>query len=336
VGKPYSENGRRPIMARAIWSGAISFGLVSVPVKLYSATEQKDVAFNQFQRETGRRIRYKRVAEETGREVDYEDIDKGYEVSKGEFVMVTPEELESVELGRSRTIEIREFVDLEAIDPIHYEKTYYLAPEKDAGAERPYTLLHRAMEESGRVAIASFVMRTKQYLAAVRPKDGILVLETMFFPDEIRSVDEIDELPVRARVEERQLRVARQLIDSLAEEWDPSRYHDEYRERVLKLIRDKAKGKEIVVPERPETPEVGDLMAALQASIQATREGRRVVPEDEGREEGRPSRGRRRRRIESLQDWTKERLLDRAAELDVKGRSRMNKDQLVRAVRRAS
>jgi DNA end-binding protein Ku len=264
-------------MPRAIWSGSISFGLVTVPVKLYPATEQKDIQFHQFKEGTRQRIRNKRVAEETGREVDFEDIVKGYEVEKGKFVIVTPEELESVAPEKTRTIEITDFVDLSEIDPIYFEKTYYLAPEDDAGAKRAYALLAKAMEVEGKVAIGRFVMRTKEYLAAIRPKDGVLVLETMFFPDEIRQPSELENVPVRLRVDDRQVKMARQLIGTLSSDWDPKRYHDEYRERVLKLIRDKAKGKEVVLPEAAANEtKVKDLMEALRESIEATKKGKRA------------------------------------------------------------
>jgi DNA end-binding protein Ku len=262
-------------LARAIWSGAISFGLVAVPVKLHPATEQKDIRFHQFKEGTKQRIRNKRVSEDTGREVDYEDIVKGYEVDKGKFVIVTPEELEAVAPEKSRTIEIEDFVPLEEIDPIYFEKTYYLAPEGEAGAKKAYALLLESMKKEGQVAIGRFVMRTKEYLAAIRPMDGILALETMYFPDEIRQASEVENVPVRAKANDRELKMARQLIGSLATTWDPKRYHDEYRERVLKLIRDKAKGKEVVLQEAPEPSRVADLMEALRQSIEATKKGQR-------------------------------------------------------------
>ncbi|HWH35249.1 MAG TPA: Ku protein [Acidimicrobiales bacterium] len=265
-------------MARAIWSGSISFGLVNVPVKLFSATEAKDVSFHQFQEGTGQRIRYKRVAEESGEEVDYNQIVKGYEIDKGRHVMVSPEELESVEPGVTRTIEIEDFVDLHQIDPVFYEKTYYLAPAKGAGADKSYALLLRAMEGADKVAIARFVLRTKQYLAAIRASQGVLVLETLFFADEVRDPrTDIDDVPgEELELSERELRIASQLIESLSSDWEPERYHDTYRERVLELIERKAEGDEIVV-ERPaaEGGEVVDLMAALEASVAAARQERR-------------------------------------------------------------
>jgi len=276
-------------MARAIWSGAISFGLVAVPVKLYPATEQKDIRFHQFKEGTQQRIRNKRVSEDTGREVDYQDIVKGYEVDKGKFVIVTPEELEAVAPEKTRTIEIEDFVSLDDIDPIYYEKTYYLAPEDEAGAKKAYALLLQAMKQEGQVAVGRFVMRTKEYLAAIRPMDGILVLETMFFPDEIRQASEVDDVPVRAKAGERELKMARQLIGSLATAWNPSRYHDEYRERVLKLIRDKAKGKEVVLPAAPEPSKVADLMEALRQSIEATKQGGRAAGASASSDGQRPS-----------------------------------------------
>ncbi|MBW3627075.1 MAG: Ku protein, partial [Actinobacteria bacterium] len=264
-------------MARAIWSGSISFGLVNVPVKLFSATEQKDVSFHQFQEGTGQRIRYRRVAEESGEEVDYGDIVKGYEVEKGRHVLVTPEELESVDPGRTRTIEIEDFVDLAEIDPIYYEKSYYLAPAEGSGAEKPYALLLRGMEESGKVAIGRFVLRTKQYLAAIRPAAGVLVLETMYFADEVRdpSVD-VDGVPVDGvELSERERAIAGQLIESLSSAWEPERYADTYRQRVLELIERKAEGEDVVTePARADEGEVVDLMAALEASVAAARQGR--------------------------------------------------------------
>ncbi len=263
---------------RAIWSGAISFGLVAVPVKLFPATEQQDIRFHQFKEGTRQRIRNKRVSEKTGREVDYDDIVKGYEVEKGKFVVVTPEELEGIAPEKTRTIDIEAFVELADIDPIYYEKTYFLAPADEAGAERAYALLLKAMEDEGKVAIGRFVMRTKEYLAAIRPLDDILALETMYFADEIRETSEIENAPVRTRVNAGQLKMAKQLIGSLASEWDPGRYHDEYRERVLKLIRDKAKGKDVVLPEAEETPKVADLMEALRQSIEGTRKAKRPAP----------------------------------------------------------
>jgi DNA end-binding protein Ku len=303
-------------MPRAIWTGSISFGLVNVPVKIYSATESKDVHFNQFQEGTGKRIHYKRVAEGTGDEVEYEDIVKGYEISDGKYVIVTPEELESVEPGKTRTIDIEDFVDLSEIDPIYFEKSYHLAPD-DRG-EKPYALLREAMRRADRVAIGRFVMRTKQYLAAIRASGDALVLETMYFGDEVRDPADLD-LPADVDLSDRELRIADQLIGSLTVGFDPMAYEDTYRERVLGLIDRKAKGEDVVVEEREErTDEVTDLMAALEASVTSIRDARD------------------RKRSPSLDSLTKGELYDRASDADIAGRSKMSKDELISALRKAS
>ena len=256
-------------MPKPIWSGAISFGLVSVPVKLYSAISQKDVAFHQVDGSSGSRIRYKRVSEKSGREVPYERIKKGYEVSDGEYVVIDPKELEKFAPDATRRIDIGDFVDLEEIDPIYYEHTYFLSPDK--GGDKAYALLLKAMEDSGKVGIGRMVMRTKEYLAAIRPYGKkALALETMYFPDEIVSVDDIPGVPDRMpRVSDKELKMARQLVEALTAEFDPDKYHDEYRERVLDFIKKKAKGKTIEIEERePERPAVVDLMEALKASVE--------------------------------------------------------------------
>ena len=253
-------------MPRAIWSGSISFGLVNVPVKLYSAVKRKDVQFHQFDK-SGNRIHNKRVSEKSGREVDYDDIVKGYELSKGEHVLIEPGELEAYRPESTRTVDISDFVDLTEIDPIFYDHTYYLAPDGKP-AHKPYALLLEAMQKKGRVAIGTVVIRTKQYLAAVRPFDGALALSTMLFADEIVPVSDVVD-KVEASVSDRELKMATQIIDSLTGEWEPGRYHDTYREEVLGLIKKKAKGQDVVVeePEEEKHAEVLDLMAALEASL---------------------------------------------------------------------
>jgi len=262
-------------MPRAIWSGSISFGLVNVPVKVYSAVKQQDLHFNQFEDKTNARIRYKKVSEKTGREVAPEKIVKGYELSKGHYVMIDPEELEEFEPRATRSIDIEDFVALDEIDPIYFERTYYLAPDGGDGAERAYALLLAAMEDKGKVGIGRVVMRTKQYLAALRPFDGALAMSTVLFHDEIVPVTEIEGLPVSKKgVSPKEIKMAGQIIDSLSTEWDPKRYADTYRERVLDFIEKKAKGEEVVVEEaEPEAPKVVDLMAALEASLAAAKEG---------------------------------------------------------------
>ena len=258
-------------MPRSIWNGAISFGLVNVPVQLHSAVEDKDIHFNQFQKDTGKRIHNKRVAEGSDNEVAYGDIVKGYEVADGRFVIVTPEELESVEPGRSHTIDIEDFVDLAEIDPIYFEKTYYVSPQESAGADKAYALLRAAMERSGKIAVGRFVMRTKQYLVALRAVDDLLLLETMYFPDEIRDRKGLG-VKGKAGLSDKELKIADQLVRSLASDFDPSKYRDTYRERVLELIKRKAKGEEIVVEKaKEEEADVVDLMAALEASLAAAK-----------------------------------------------------------------
>ncbi len=258
---------------RPIWSGAISFGLVNVPVKLFSATAPKDVRFHQIDARTNSRVRQKRVSSATGEEVPYEDIVKGYELQPDTYVTVTPEELEALDPKATKTIDIEDFVDLDQIDPIYFERAYYLVPDK--GGAKAYALLRAAMQETNKVGIARVVLRTKQYLAAIRAKDDVLVLETMLFPDEVVPIDELDVPGDEVEVSGREEKMARQLIDSLTTDFEPDKYHDEYRERVLALIEQKASGQEIVVEEAAEeAPKVVDLMAALEASLAAVKKGR--------------------------------------------------------------
>jgi DNA end-binding protein Ku len=262
-------------MPRAIWSGSISFGLVNVPVKVFPAVKQQDLSFHQFQEGTNARIRYKRVSEKTGREVPYEDIVKGYEVSKGQHVIIDPEELEAMQPEDTRTIDIEDFVDLAEIDPIYYERTYWLAPDGKAAA-KPYALLLKAMEEKQKVGIGKVVMRTKQYLAAIRPLDGALAMSTMLFSDEVVPRSELDGVKATGRPTDKEVKLASQIVDSLSADWKPERYHDTYREQVLELIERKAKGEEIVVEEeKAEEPKVTDLMAALEASLESARKGKK-------------------------------------------------------------
>jgi len=262
-------------MPRAIWSGAISFGLVNIPVKLYSAVSRKTVRFNQLDGKDGTRIQQKRVNPKTGDEVPYERLVKGYELSPDRYVVVTPEELDSVEPRKTRMIEIEDFVELDDIDPIYYDHPYYLVPGK--GATKAYTLLLKAMEESRRVGIARVVIRSKEQLVAIRPRNGVLCMETLLFGDEVVAPDDIDEVPDTSDVKatKREVAMASELIESLATAFDPSKYRDEYRDRVIELIERKAEGHEIAIQEPEEEPaEVPDLMAALEASIaSAKRQG---------------------------------------------------------------
>src|SRR5215218_7055715 len=261
-------------MPRSMWSGAISFGLVNVPIKLYSAVSKKTVRFHQLNGDTGSRIAQKRVDSVTGEEVPYENLVKGYELTKDSYVLINPDELEALDPERSRTIDIEDFVDLADIAPVFYDHPYYLVPDK--GAAKAYGLLLDAMRESGKVAIAKVVLRSKEQLVAIRPAPGdVLMMETMIFADEVVAPDSIDDLPEAEALQasERELGMAQQLIDSLSTEFDPAKYRDEYREKVLELIERKAAGEEIAVqPEAPQPARVPDLMAALEASLAAVQE----------------------------------------------------------------
>jgi DNA end-binding protein Ku len=260
-------------MPRSIWTGAISFGLVNVPVKLYSAVQKKTVRFHQLHEKDGVRIQQKRICPADGEEVPYEEIVKGYEITPEQYVVVTPEELEALDPKKTKTIDIEDFVDLADIDPLFYDHPYYVLPDK-AGA-KPYKLLVQAMEESSKVAIARVVIRTKEQLVAIRPVEGgILAMETMNFADEVIDPDKFDEAPGDdIDTAEREVEMARQLIESLSTDFDPGKYKDTYRDRVLDLIEQKAQGKEIAVQPVEEPQPVPDLMAALEASVAAARKG---------------------------------------------------------------
>jgi DNA end-binding protein Ku len=256
-----------------MWSGAISFGLVNVPVKLYSAVSRKTVRFNQLNSETGNRIQQKRVDPETGEEVGYDQIVKGYELTKDRYVVITPDELDALDPEKTRTVDIEDFVDLDEIDPVYYDHPYYLVPDK--GATKAYGLLLGAMKQANKVAIARVVLRSKEQLVAIRPAGDVLMMETMLFHDEVVPAHDIEDLPESKELKatDRELKMAQQLIDSLSSEFDPTSYHDEYREKVLELIEMKASGQEIAVqPEAPEPAKVPDLMAALEASLAAVKD----------------------------------------------------------------
>jgi DNA end-binding protein Ku len=259
-------------VARAIWSGVLTFGLVSVPVELYSATETHGPVFHQFEKGTADRIRYQRVNERTTDEVGYSDVVKGADTGGGQYVMLAQEELDSVAPGRSRSMEIRTFVDLDDIDPIYFNKTYYLGPGGEDTA-KVYALLRTAMGDSDKAAIASFVMRGKEYLAAVRADGDLLVLETLFFADEVREPhQQISNLPGRVKLTRPELRMARQLIESMAGPWQPSDYRDTYTDRVNDLIEAKKNDDEFqAADEAPPGTAVVDLTEALRASVEAAK-----------------------------------------------------------------
>ncbi len=254
-------------MPSAIWTGSISFGLVTVPVRMISATRSLDVRFHQLEEGTGSRIRYRRVSEQSGDEVPNERIVKGYELEPGRYVVVETDELSSLKPKATRQIEIEDFVDLADIDPVYFEQPYYLIPDKDNA--KAYRLLVDVMEELGKVAIGRFVLRSKEALVAIRPLDGALVLETMRFADEVLAADREQPLAEPAsEPTEREKEMAKQLVSSLTATFDPEKYHDEYREELLGLIEKKAAGEEIVAaPEAEEPAKVLDLMAALEASL---------------------------------------------------------------------
>jgi DNA end-binding protein Ku len=266
-------------MPRAIWSGSISFGLVNIPVKLYNSVSRKNVSFNQIDSRTQTRVKMQRVNAD-GDEVPYEHIVKGYELSPDHYVLIEPEELDALDPEATHTVDIEAFVDLADIDPIYYDSPYYVAPVK--AAEKPYALLVAAMEEQQKVAIARFVMRTKQYLAALRPKDGKLLISTMVYADEIVPAEEIGEFDGldAIKVSDKELAMAKQLVDSLSVDFDPNEFRDDYRDKVLALIERKAGGEEIVLeaPQPADEGKVVDLMAALEASVKEARAARSRHP----------------------------------------------------------
>lgn len=352
-------------MARAIWTGVITFGLVTVPVGLYTATEDHTVHFHQLQRGTSDRIRNRRVNERTGKEVDTSEIVKGFEVSEGEYVIVEPDELDEIAPGRSQTIDISDFVDLDAIAPVYFHRTYYIAPR---GKEytKVYELLRAALTEGNKAGIATFVMRNKQYLTALRAEDQVLVLQTLHWADEVRDpAKELPELPSGRAGRGKELQMALRLVDALSGDWDPKRYHDTYEEKVRELVEAKAEGQEIAAAEAPpEATNVLDLMKVLEGSLQAVSSARggeepaqqqskaaprttartaaakrtakaparKAPPKKAGAASAR-SRGTGGKR--ELQKLSKAELYQRASDQDVAGRSKMSREELIDALARS-
>ena len=268
------ELGIMVAMPRPVWNGTISFGLVAIPIKLYHAVQRKSVSFNQLDDRSMSRIRYKKVSAATGEEVPDEHIVKGYEVSKDRYVVVDPDELEPFIPAATKTVELEEFVDLAEIDPVYFDTAYYVAPGTNP---KPYKLLAEAMEHSGKVGIGRFVMRNKQYTAALRAQDGRLVMSTLAYADEVVDPSTIEELEGidDVDVSPKEVKMAESLVDSLSADYEPARYHDEYREQVMGLIDKKAAGEQFELPEvTAEKPKVVDLMAALEASVAAAKESR--------------------------------------------------------------
>jgi len=271
----WNNPGRRTWrMARAIWSGTISFGLLNVPVKLYSAVARRNIALREIRESDSARIKHRRVAEGTDEEVPYENIIKAYELTPGQYVPLSKDEMAALAPEKTRAIDVQDFVDIEEIDPMYFDSPYYLGPDKNA--EKAYSLLAAAMEHSGKAAIARFVFRNKEHLSAIRANDGVLTLTTMRFHDEVVPPSELDDsLPdKKPKVAKREQEMAEQLIESLSTSFDPGAYKDEYREQLLALIEQKAEGKEIVAPEAeaPKATKAPDLMAALEESIAAVKE----------------------------------------------------------------
>jgi DNA end-binding protein Ku len=258
-------------MARPLWTGSISFGLVNIPVRMFTAQKDHEVSFHQLSKRSGNRVRYRKVDEKTGRELDNDDIVKGYEVADGKWVTFAEDELDELRPESTRTVEIEDFVDLAEIDPIYFEKTYYLAPEDNPGAKRAYELMLAAIKDRGRAGLGRVVMRNKQSLAAIRPVDGVLALSTMRFADEVLAPREVEGLDVgRTQVDTKSKKLATSLIDSLAGPFEPKKYRDTYTAELRKLIKKKAAG-ETIEPSKPPEPvgaNVTDLMAALQASLE--------------------------------------------------------------------
>jgi DNA end-binding protein Ku len=305
-------------VARALWNGSLSFGLVNVPVALYSAVRDLDVHFHELHAKDGARIEIRRFCSQEGREVPYEEIGKGYDVD-GELVVFTDEELEALAPARTRTIEIQAFVDLAEIDPILFDHPYWLVPTGESqGPLRAYRLLVEVMGSTDRVALGRFVMRTKEYLVAVRIRDGLLALTTMRFADEVRDTTGID--GGARKPAKRQLDEAVALVDALTTDWDPSQYEDRYRERLKAIVRKKEKGQTIKAPAQEKQPgATPDLMAALRKTL------------DEISDRGRGGNG---GSAEDLEQLSRDELYRRAQDADVPGRSSMSKEELVGALSR--
>ena len=251
---------------RSIWRGTISFGLVSVPVRMFTATESKELKFHFLHKHDLAPIGYDKVRKDTGEHVDPDDVVRGFEIEKGRYVPLEDEDLDRLDIELTRSIDICDFVDLDEIDPIYFRKAYYLLPEE--GAEKPYLLLVRALEETGKVAIAKVVIRNKQHLAAVRPVDKRLVLETMYYADEVRKPDEVK---IKDDLRPAEIDMAKSLVENLSDTFDPEKYDDTYRKELLQLLRAKAKGRKLPEPAEEEEGEVVDLMAALRESVERTK-----------------------------------------------------------------
>jgi DNA end-binding protein Ku len=302
-------------MARSLWTGSISFGLVNVPVRMYSAVEEHTLHFNLVHEPDGSRIGYEKVCKAEDKPVPDDEIVKAFEYEKGEWVYMTDEDFEAAAAENHRTMDIRAFVPFDDVDPIYFERTYYLGPAQDG--ERVYALLARAMADSGLAGVAKWVMRDRQNLGLLRVRDGVITVERMHFADEIRPAEEF--APQDAQVERKELEMAAQLIEQYAGEFDPSEYRDTYRDALCEIIEAKRKGKEIRVEAEPEPEAPTDLMAALRASVEAARRERAPRRSNNG----------------GLESKSKDELYELAKKADIAGRSEMSKDELVEALRAA-
>ena len=311
-------------MARALWTGSISFGLVNVPVRLYSAISEHKLHFHFVHEKDESPIGYQKICKLEEKPVPEKDIVKAFEYRKGKYVYMEEEDFAAARVEGYKTIDITDFVPNEQIDPIYFAHTYYVGPQD--GAEKVYSLLVKAMEDSELAGIAKFVMRDRQYLGALRVREGTITLEQLYFADEIRPVDEIK--PKRARVEKRELEMAQQLIDSFSGEWKPEQYKDTYRDALCKVIEVKRKGKEVHVAAQPEEEQPTDLMAALRASLESSRRGQRPP--------SRASSGSNGASGVELGHLSKSELEKRAKKAEIEGRSKMSKEELIEALRSAA
>ncbi len=321
---------------RAIWSGSITFGLISIPIKLYTAVGRKDsISLHLLHEKDGEQIHYKRVCEK-GHEVDWDDIIKGYEYKKGRWVTFTDEELDSLETESVRAVDVQSFVPAEQIDPIYFDKTYYIGPEE--GGTKAYRLLVEALEDEGLVGVSKVAIREKEHLAAIRITDGEMILHTMHWPEEIRDRD-FKTPSKRIKVNDRERKMARQLIRQLAGDFEPDQFEDELHKAMKKLVKRKVEGKDVVVPEPVEeeaAPGVVDLMEALKRSVAAAKAGRK--PERKTTKRAASGNGSSKKKISAsdLESLSKEELYEKAKELDIPGRTKMAKKELIKAISQAA
>lgn len=318
---------------RSIWKGSITFGLITIPIKIYTAvgrTGRDKVDLHLLHEKDGQRIHYSRECEKGHKDLDWDEIVKGYEYEKGKWVEITDDDLDALELESLRTIDVVTFVPYDDIDPMYFDKTYYVVPEESA--VKAYRLMLDALEDEELVGVAKVAIRERERLCLLRPGEDSMVMETMHWPEELREA-EFDELKKRPKVQDREHKMARQLIQQLSGEFDPSQFKDEYHRALKKLIDKKIKGEEIVVaePEKAEPEGVVDLMEALKASVEAARRGEKPRAQRTGSKAAS-----KKEKEEDLASMTKSQLLDRAKELDIAGRSTMDKDELIAAIRKSS